>query len=78
MNSMADLFHPDVPFSFVYDTFSVMRDAADQCGHVFQVLTKRPGRAVGWWNEYQDRFRKGGLPMYGSAHRSKTRNTLPG
>ena len=62
VNSMSDLFHPDVPFSFVYDTFSVMRDAADQCGHVFQVLTKRPGRAVGWWNEYQDRFPEGWPP----------------
>ena len=56
VNSMADLFHSAVPFDFIYDTFSVMRDASDQYGHVFQVLTKRPGRAVGWWNKYQDQF----------------------
>ena len=59
VNSMADLFHPEVPFDFIYDTFSVMRDAADQCSHVFQVLTKRPGRAVGWWEEYKGRFPEG-------------------
>ena len=62
VNSMADLFHPDVTFEFIYETFSVMRDAADQCGHVFQVLTKRPGRAVGWWNEYQEQFPEGWPP----------------
>ena len=39
-----------------------MRDAAEQCGHVFQVLTKRPGRAVGWWNEHQEQFPKGWPP----------------
>ena len=59
VNSMADLFHPDVPFDFIYDTFSVMRDASDQRGHIFQVLTKRPGRAVGWWEEYKNRFPEG-------------------
>ena len=59
VNSMADLFHPEVPFDFIYDTFSVMRDAAGQYGHVFQVLTKRPGRAVGWWEEYKSRFPEG-------------------
>ena len=59
VNSMADLFHPEVPFDFIYDTFSVMRDSAGQYGHVFQVLTKRPGRAVGWWEEYKSRFPEG-------------------
>ena len=59
VNSMADLFHPDVSFGFIFDTFSAMRDASEQRGHVFQVLTKRPGRAVGWWNAHQDRFPEG-------------------
>ena len=49
VNSMADVFHPDVPFSFIDDMFSVMDEAASKQGHVFQVLTKRPGRAVAWW-----------------------------
>ena len=48
VNSMSDLFHPQVPFEFVTDVFKVMREANQ---HIFQVLTKRPGRAVGWWEK---------------------------
>ena len=59
VNSMSDLFHPRVPFDFLTDVFSVMVEAAAQRGHVFQVLTKRPGRAVHWWSRYQDRFPHG-------------------
>ena len=56
VNSMSDLFHPYVPFDFINDIFDVMREAAEQRGHVFQVLTKRPGRAVGWWESNQVRY----------------------
>lgn len=38
VNSMSDLFHPDVPIGFILQVFKVMR-ANPQ--HVFQVLTKR-------------------------------------
>jgi len=38
VNSMSDLFHPDVPIGFIQKVFEVMR-ANPQ--HVFQVLTKR-------------------------------------
>ena len=62
VNSMSDLFHPKVPFSFVFDIFSVMQEAASSRGHVFQVLTKRPGRAVAWWKEYEKRFPNGWHP----------------
>ena len=48
VNSMSDMFHPHIGYDFISEVFSVMRNA-DQ--HVFQVLTKRPGIAVGWWNE---------------------------
>jgi len=41
VNSMSDLFHPDVPWPFVDDVFEVMR-LADH--HIFQILTKRPSR----------------------------------
>ena len=51
VNSMSDVFHPSVPYEFVNDIFDVMREASEQRGHVFQVLTKRPGRAVGWWEK---------------------------
>lgn len=38
VNSMSDLFHPDVPFEFIQDVFRVMNDNPQ---HIFQVLTKR-------------------------------------
>lgn len=39
VNSMSDLFHEDVPFSFIRDVFKTMEKA---CWHRFQILTKRP------------------------------------
>jgi protein gp37 len=41
VNSMSDLFHRDVPDSFIMKIFSVMEKAS---WHTFQVLTKRSGR----------------------------------
>lgn len=41
VNSMSDLFHKDVPLSFIQDVFQVMAEAH---WHTFQVLTKRSGR----------------------------------
>ena len=43
VNSMSDLFHPDVPVDFIKDVFKVMND---NLSHVFQVLTKRPERVL--------------------------------
>lgn len=37
VNSMSDLFHRDVPLSFIKKVFSVMNDTE----HVYQILTKR-------------------------------------
>lgn len=52
VNSMSDLFHPAVEYEFISEAFSVMARAAQESGHTFQVLTKRPGRAVGWWEKH--------------------------
>jgi protein gp37 len=41
VNSMSDLFHPDVPEEFVHAVFNVMRECPR---HTFQVLTKRSER----------------------------------
>ncbi len=41
VNSMSDLFHPDVPFSFIQRVFDVMVDTPQ---HAYQVLTKRSKR----------------------------------
>ncbi len=49
VNSMSDLFHPKVPFEFISQVFDVMH-RADR--HIFQVLTKRPGLAAGWWEKF--------------------------
>lgn len=41
VNSMSDLFHKDVPDSFIMKVFETMRKAN---WHTFQILTKRPER----------------------------------
>jgi len=43
VNSMSDLFHPEVPDEFIGEVFATMVEA-DQ--HVFQILTKRPERLL--------------------------------
>lgn len=43
VNSMSDLFHKSVSFSFIQQVFAVMRTASR---HTFQVLTKRSERLV--------------------------------
>ncbi|MDQ6610504.1 MAG: phage Gp37/Gp68 family protein, partial [Bacteroidota bacterium] len=41
VNSMSDLFHPDVPLLFIQKVFAVMNDTPQ---HTYQVLTKRAER----------------------------------
>ena len=41
VNSMSDLFHPDVPLEFIQRVFTVM---ADTPRHTYQILTKRSKR----------------------------------
>lgn len=43
VNSMSDLFHERIPPEFIRDVFETMEAAS---WHVFQVLTKRPERAL--------------------------------
>src|SRR6516162_5868510 len=43
VNSMSDLFHPDVPDDFVRAVFKVMAECPQ---HTFQVLTKRSERVA--------------------------------
>ena len=59
VNSMSDVFHPRVPFDYAFKMFAVMREASANYGHIFQALTKRPGRAVAWWREYGSEFADG-------------------
>lgn len=41
VNSMSDLFHDQVPLSYIQQVFSVMRETPQ---HTYQILTKRSGR----------------------------------
>ena len=41
VNSMSDLFHEEIPDSFIRDVFSIVRQAS---WHQFQILTKRSAR----------------------------------
>ena len=43
VNSMSDLFHKDVPLDFIQRVFSTMSNSSQ---HTYQVLTKRPERAL--------------------------------
>lgn len=62
VNSMSDLFHEDIPFSFIHSVFGTMRQTPQ---HTYQILTKRPDRmrqfiaeylrpreSLGWWNGF--------------------------
>lgn len=55
VNSMSDLFHPDVPFEFIDMVFDVMEVSVQ---HTFQILTKRPKRMF----EYCEGYRNPGFP----------------
>lgn len=48
VNSMSDLFHESVTDEFIAAVFSVMANAR---WHTFQVLTKRPERALEWFRK---------------------------
>jgi len=58
VNSMSDLFHPDVPYEFIAAVFGIMAVCRQ---HIFQVLTKRPDRMKEWFewaeNDMQGRHK---------------------
>lgn len=60
VNSMSDLFHPEIPFDFVAAVFAVM---ALTPHHTYQVLTKRPERALAFfeWFHSVDRLLPPGM-----------------
>lgn len=42
VNSMSDLFHPDVPLDYIQEVFKVMNET----NHIYQILTKRSERLL--------------------------------
>lgn len=49
VNSMSDLFHKDIPLSFLKEVFKVMNETPQ---HIYQVLTKRADRLFELRNEF--------------------------
>lgn len=61
VNSMSDLFHPDVPFDFIDKVFAVMEFSKQ---HTFQVLTKRPERMAKYFeSRSNDVLSYGWIPL---------------
>ncbi len=54
VNSMSDLFHENVPFSFICDVFLVMSQCPE---HTFQILTKRADRMREFFDDAEDAVR---------------------
>jgi protein gp37 len=60
VNSMSDLFHEKVPFSFIAEVFHTMTGECDYRPapeHTYQILTKRPKRMLEffhWLDSYRD------------------------
>jgi protein gp37 len=52
VDSMSDLFHPDVPYSFIEQVLARM-SSADQ--HTYMILTKRPEKMMEFINGYRER-----------------------
>ena len=48
VNSMSDLFHPEVPLEFIQEVFTVMADTPQ---HTYQILTKRSKRMASLGSE---------------------------
>ncbi len=57
VNSVSDLFHEDVPDHFIDQVFAVMMLARR---HVFQILTKRPGRMLAYMSRFDFVVASGG------------------
>jgi protein gp37 len=61
VNSMSDLFHVDIPDEFVIEVFRVMLEV-DR--HIYQVLTKRPSRALRFWRRHATLFGNQPVPEH--------------
>lgn len=59
VNSMSDLFHVHVPTDFARSIFRTMLRAN---WHTYQILTKRPGRALRFWKRNRDLFNDEAIP----------------
>lgn len=51
---VSDLFHEDVPFTFICQVFATIAACPET---TFQLLTKRPERALDFWNYVRSKFK---------------------
>lgn len=49
VNSMSDFFHVDIPHHFRMNMWAIMQE---HHRHTYQILTKRPGRAIRWIGDH--------------------------
>ena len=85
VNSMSDLFHEDVPLSYIQKVFDVMRRAE---WHRFQVLTKRSERLaeldthLEWVTDIRNQCTKANVPFFfkqwGGTNKKKAGRLLEG
>lgn len=61
VNSMSDLFHVDIPETYLRRVFQVMLEVPH---HIYQVLTKRPARAQRFWSRNRDLFSGAEIPEH--------------
>lgn len=61
VNSMSDLFHTDVPEGYLRTVFEVM---LTETRHTYQILTKRPARALRFYRHNRDLFPAGRIPRH--------------
>jgi protein gp37 len=60
VNSMSDLFHPDVPDEFIHSVWAKMSVTPR---HTYQILTKRPQRMASWMARAVERWGPGDLTV---------------
>lgn len=75
VNSMSDLFHPDVPFDFVDQVFAVMALCPQ---HIFQILTKRPERMAEYMTGFVSNIHTRSHRVYLELGRLLARKTVTG
>lgn len=58
VNSMSDLFHEKVPFEFINEVYDIIARCPQ---HTFQILTKRPERALMYYRQLGAMIKEAGL-----------------
>jgi len=79
VNSMSDLFHPDIPLDFLMQIWEVIRSTPR---HTYQILTKRPENILerlpeDWGEGYPNVWLGVSIEGQGYVHRAETLSEVP-